>query len=99
VLEVAAAGRTPEAVIPYLGAAAREHVLEKAVEECHAGKSHTPHLLAPVVPIAEGDLAVGDAFQAAVGDRNPEDVPPEVGEHLLPATRGLAVHDPVLLPH
>ncbi len=99
VLEVASAGGTPEAVIPHLDTAGREHMREEAVQKLDARERHPAHLVGAVVAIAEGDLAVLDPLQPAIGDRDAEEVAAEVVEHLLPAAGGLAMHDPVLLPH
>lgn len=72
--KLAAASGPPDAVVTHHGTAGREHVLEEAVEEFHAQKRHPLHLLSAVDPVVEGDLSVGDAFQAGVGDRDPEAV-------------------------
>jgi hypothetical protein len=69
-------------------------MLEKAVEKLQAGEGHPAELLAPIVPIAEGDLPVQDPFETAVGDGDTEDVAAEVVEDLLAAPRVLAVDDP-----
>ena len=56
-------------------------------------------MVGPIVPIAERDLAVLDAFQTAIGDGDAEDVATEVVEDLLAAPSVLAVHDPRRGPH
>ena len=65
---------TPNPVIAHLGPAPRQHVLEEASEEFQSREGDAAHLLAAVVPIAEGDLAVLDPFDPTVADRDPENV-------------------------
>ncbi len=64
------------------------------MEKLQAGEGQPAELLAPIVPIAEGDLPVLDPFETAVGDGDTEDVAAEVVEDLLAAPRVLAVDDP-----
>ena len=73
-------------------------MLEEALEKLDAGERDPAQVLGPIVPIAEGDLAVLDAFQTAIGDGDAEDVAAEVVEHLLAAASVLAVDDPRLRP-
>lgn len=69
------------------------------MQELDARQRHPAHLLRRVVVIAEGDLAGLDPLQPAVADRDAEHVPPQGVRHLVPAAGGLAMYDPVLLPH
>ena len=73
-------------------------MLEEALEKLDAGEGDPSKVLSPIVPIAEGDLAVLDAFQTAIGDGDAEDVAAQVVEHLLAAPGVLAVDDPRLRP-
>src|SRR2546428_12111307 len=72
---------------------------EEAVEKLAAGERDPARVLGPIVPIAKGDLPVLDSFQRAVGDGDAEDVAAQVVEHLLAASRVLAVHDPRSRPN
>ena len=74
-------------------------MLEEASEKLDAGERDPANVLGSIVPIAERDVAVLDAFETAVGDGDAEDVATEVVEDLLAAPRVLAVHDPGRRPH
>ena len=69
-------------------------MLEEALKELDAGDGDAANVLGPIVPIAEGDVAVLDAFQTAIGDADAEDVAAQIVEDLLAASGVLAVHDP-----
>jgi hypothetical protein len=73
-------------------------MLEEAVEKLHAREGDPAHVLSPIIPIAEGDLTVLDAFQTAIGDGDAEDVAAEIIEDFLTAPGVLAVDDPGLRP-
>ena len=49
-------------------------MLKEALEKCSAGEGDSAHVLGPIVPIAERDLAVLDPFQTAVGEGDAEEV-------------------------
>ena len=83
-----------EAVVTDLGTAAREDMLQKPLEKLNAGERDSPDLLAPVVTVPKRHVVIGHLVQSTVGDRDAEDVAPEIVEHPLPATRRLRVHDP-----
>jgi hypothetical protein len=50
------------------------------------------------VAVGEGDLAILEALQAAVGDGDAKEVAAEVGKDPIAAASVLAVNDPFLLP-
>ena len=51
---------------------------EEATDKFFSGQSRVLELLGAVVAIAEGHLALLEAFEAAVADSDAEDVAPEV---------------------
>ena len=64
--------------------------------ECHPLVSNTP--LAPVVLPAEGNPALVERDEAAVGDRHPMGIAREVGQHSLGSGEGaLGIDDPLAL--
>jgi hypothetical protein len=73
-------------------------MLEEAVEELGSGKRDMADLAGTVIPIAEGDLLVVDAFDAAVGDGHTEQISAQIGENGLAGAGGLAMDDPGGLP-
>jgi len=89
------AGAAPDSVVTYLGAPARQDMLEEAADELQGGQGDAAHLLAAVVTITEGDLAVAKRLQAAVGDGDAEDVAAQVLENLIATAGRLAVDHPV----
>jgi hypothetical protein len=74
-------------------------MLEEALEKLDAGEGDPSKASGPIVPIAEGDLPVLDAFQTAVGDGDAEDVAAQVVEGSLAAAGVLTMHDPGRRPH
>jgi len=84
-LEVPAATGAHEPVGADLGEAAGEDVLEEAGEEGLHRDGEAPGLMSAGVGVAEGDMAVGEALQALVGEGDAVDVAREIG--LDPAMR------------
>jgi len=99
VLPIGPPGGTPEPVVPHLGAAAREHVLQEAAEKLDAGQGDAPHRLSPGVPIAKGDLGFVDLLESTVADGDAEEIPGQVVEDAGAIARGLGVDDPRRRPH
>ena len=73
-------------------------MLEESPDEFDSRQSDTANFLRAVVAVAEADHAIVDGLKPAIGDSDPEDVAPEVVEHLLPASGVLGTNDPVFLP-
>ncbi|MCI0435224.1 MAG: hypothetical protein L0271_16525 [Gemmatimonadetes bacterium] len=80
------------------GEAAREHVEQEAVEEVVDRERHAAGFVGPGVSIAEGDLAVGEAFNAVIAERDAIDVAREVQRGVLAPANRLDVHDPASAP-
>ena len=97
--ELGAAGRAPEAVIADLREAAREDMLEKPAEELRTGERGAADLTGTVVAVTEGDLAVVDAFDPAVGDGDAKQVTAQIGQDGGAGAGRLAVNDPVGVPN
>jgi len=97
-VELSPAGRTGEAVVADLGKAAWEHVLKKAREERGRGQRAACHLPGTPVTQPERDTSVGEGLKPAVGDRDPENVAPQVFEHPVSGAGRLHVDDPVMRP-
>jgi len=90
-LETRAARGTEEAVVPNLGEAAREHVLEEAREERVRGEREASRLVGARVGVAEGDASVGEVFESVIGERDVVDVTREIARGVLAvAARALA---------
>ena len=49
-------------------------MLKEALKKRDTGEGDPTKVLGPIVPIAEGDLAVLDAFQTAIGESDAKDV-------------------------
>ena len=62
------------------------------------GQRAACQLTGATVTIPEGDAPVGEGLEAAVGDRDPEDVAAEVVEHPVSGAGRLHVDDPVARP-
>ena len=73
-------------------------MLKKAVNEFRGGKRDMANLLSFVVAVAETDDAIVEGFQAAVGNRDPEDVTAEIVEHFVATASVLGTNDPAKLP-
>ena len=73
-------------------------MLEKAFEELHSREDGPLDELSPVVAITKGHIAIRDGFDAAVGERNTEDVAAKIFKNLLARTGVLGVNDPFFLP-
>jgi len=58
-------------------------MLEEALEKLDAGERDPAKALGPIIPKAEGDLVVLNAFQTAVGEGDAEDVAAQVVVPLL----------------
>jgi len=67
-IEIFLAGGGVEAVVTDLGEAAREDVLEEPAEELLGGERCAADLAGVVLAIAEGDLAVFEPLEPAVGE-------------------------------
>ena len=97
-LELFAAGGTPDSVVADFDPTAGQNVLEKPGNEFDSRKRDVTHLLGAVVAIAETDQAVVDGFQTAVGNRDAENVAAEIVEDLFATASVFRMNDPVLLP-
>ena len=78
--------------------AARQQVQQEAAQELIDRQSHEPLLVAVggVAP-AEGDVAVGESNQPAVGDGDAMGVGAEIAQHMFrSAERPFGVDDPVV---
>ncbi len=98
-LAVLGAGRAGQPVVTDLGKAPRQDVVEEAVDEFLGWYTHVAELLGAVVAITEGDLAVLEGFDPAVGDGDPEDIARQVLQDLGAGSGVLGVDDPGLPPH
>src|SRR3546814_9152577 len=80
--------------------AVRQGVQQEASDELVGVEGHDPGLaVAAIVAPSEGDLAVGDADQPGVGDRDPMRVAAEIGQDLGGAAeRRLGVNHPLDAP-
>jgi hypothetical protein len=96
-LELFTTGRTPEAVVPHLGATARQGVLQEAAHELHTREGLAAQLLAAVVTITKSDFTVLNALQPAVADSHPKDVAGQIVEHLPARPSCLAMGHPLFL--
>ena len=74
VFSILGAGRTGQPVVTDLGKAPWQDVVEEAVDEFFGGYAHVAELLGAVVAIPEGDMAMLEGFDPAVGDGDPEDI-------------------------
>ena len=91
-------GRAKEAIITHLDKALGQDMLKKAVNESPGGQ-RAELGLAGVGVVAEGDLVILDLDDAAIAEGNAKDVGGEILEGRAAIADGLAVDDPVLLPH
>jgi len=98
VFSIPGPGGTGQPVVADLGKPARQNVVEEAVDEFLGWYTHVAELLGAVIAIPEGDLAVLEVLDPAVGDGDPEDVASQVVEDLGAGTGVLAVDDPGLPP-
>src|SRR5437667_6071573 len=78
---------------------ARQDVEEESADELLSAQLDALELLAAVVPVSESDLALFEAFDAAMSDGNAKDIASQIVQDLLPLAGVLAMNDPVLLPH
>ena len=90
--------RAEDSVATDFGGTAWKHVLEEAADEFDSRQSDALHLLGAVIAVAEADHAIVDRFDAAVGDRNAEDIAAQVVENLVAAAGVLGMNDPFFLP-
>ena len=91
-------GRTEEAIVTHLDKALGQDMLKKAVDEFFDG--HCAEVgLARVGFVAERDLVVLDLDDAAVTEGDPKDIGSKILEGDAAIADGLAVDDPILLPH
>jgi hypothetical protein len=85
--------RAPQAVVADFGAGAWEDVLQESLKKVHAGECDSAYLLGSVVTVPKRHVVVGHLIQSTIGDRDAEDIAPEIVEHALPPTRGLCMDD------
>lgn len=74
-------------------------MLEIAFEELQSRESGSLKQLRSIVAVTEGDLAIGDGFNAAVGDGDTKDIAAEIFEDLLARAGMLGMNHPGFLPH
>ena len=84
-------GGTEEAVIADLGTVRRQDGKQEATKELDPGQGEAAHLLAAIVPKAEGHLMRIDALEAAVAPGDTNEIASQVGQNLLSPTGVLAV--------
>ena len=77
-IQPALAVRAEDAVVADFDTTGRQDVLEEAAKELDARNGCALQLLGAVVAVAEDDLAVFNAFDAAVGDGDAEHVSTKV---------------------
>ena len=65
-----------QAVVADFSQAPGQNMLEKALHELCQGKPESLDLLSAIVPIAKGNLAVLQIFQARLSDGNTENIAP-----------------------
>lgn len=87
-----------QAVAADLGKALWEHVPEEAVEELLGWEAKVAGLAGRPIAIAEGDLAIVEGLESAVGKGDTEDVAGEVAQDVGAGAGGLGMDDPRLLP-
>lgn len=73
-------------------------MLQEPADELHARQGDMTDLMGLVIAIPESNEAAVDGFQAAVGDRDAEDVAGEIVQNLFTAAGMFTVNDPVFLP-
>lgn len=81
-----------------LGEAFGQHMLEPALHKLRCAQLEALDLLGATVPVSKSDLPIFQRFQARLGDRDAEDITPQVVQHFLPAAGVLGMNDPFLLP-
>jgi hypothetical protein len=96
--EQGVARRAEQTVVADLGEALGQHVLRETAEERQRVKGAAVQGARAAVAVAERDLAIVEAFEAAVDDGDAEDVAGEIVEHLLPSPGRLDVDDPLATP-
>jgi hypothetical protein len=97
--EKGAVGRAPEAIVPDLVEAFDRHVLKETPDELKGRQRHDTPLGRVGVLIAEGDLAVVDGDQPAVGDSNTMDVSSQIGQDRVGVSLdGAGPYAPLLFP-
>lgn len=96
--ELELAGWAEDAVIANFGRAARQDVLQEAVNELDSGKRDMPNLMRPIVGVAKANLPIFDGFQAAIGDSDAENIACQILEDPVASASLLGMHDPFLLP-
>jgi len=73
-------------------------MLQEAFEKLDAGDGRPFKPLRAIVAVAEGDLAIVDRFDAAVGDGDAKDITAEIFQDLITGTGMLGMNDPFFLP-
>jgi len=89
---------TEEAVVADFGEPRGQDVLQEAADERDGVEGTSLGRAGAAVAVAEGDVAVLEAFEAAVDEGDAEDVPGQVVEHLGAAAGVLEVDDPLRAP-
>ena len=84
--------RAENAVVADFDATGRQDMLEEPPKELDGRNRRALQLLATVVAEAEDDLAVFNAFDAAVGDGDAEDVSTKIIQDFFTRAGVLAVH-------
>ena len=90
---------TPQAIVANLVKPCRQYMLEKTPNEFLVADGHDLHLSCVGAPISEGDLAVVDRDDPAVGDGDTVNVATEIlqdGTGTMDSR--FTVNDPVFLP-
>ena len=96
--ELGLAGWAEDAVITNFGRAARQDVLQEAMDELESGKCDLSNLMRSIVGVAKTNLPIFDGFQAAVGDSDAENIACQILEDSVASASRLGMHDPFLLP-
>ena len=98
VSEEVAAGGAEQAIVADLGESLGPDVVQKAVEKRDRIQGAPLGGARAAVAVAEGDVTVVEACEAAVDDRHAKDVASEIVEHLFPGAGVLHVDDPFVVP-
>jgi len=73
-------------------------VLQESAEELYARQSDMTDLVGFVIAVVESNEAAVDGIQAAVGDRDAEDVAGEIVQNLFTGASVFTVNNQVFLP-
>ena len=97
--ELLTKGRTEEAIVADLDKAFGQNVLKETVNELFGRQGAELGLVCAGGAITESDLILLHLDEAAVAEGDAKDVGREILEGGAAVADGLAMHDPVLLPH